>query len=162
MRVPCHRAPAARPRTIRELASANECFGVNAVPECLGRVRRAVRPGHRDAGCRSVSGSAGRRDAFLLPSWPSSIQPVRGRSAISSTWHRPTVRGSRAHPARPSAGRSPKACARGSRAVALREVEEMARTPHPPPHSTLLRTPPSPRPARPARTQMLTAATSPK
>ena len=57
------------------------------------------------------------------------------------------MRGSRAHPVQPAAGRLPRACARGSRAVALREVEERARTPHPPPDRSGVQAPPSPRPA---------------
>jgi len=83
----------------------------------------------------------------------SDSRPVRGRSAISSTWHRPTVRRPRAHPPRPSAGQRCEACARGRRAVALWEVVEMARTPHPPPH----RTRPTPRHLRdlPARRGLL-------
>ena len=45
----------------------------------------------------------------------------------------------------------PRACARGSRAVALREVEEMARAPHPLPHRTHPTPPAISETCRPAR-----------
>lgn len=70
------RSEAARRAGDRE--KPGDLFSVNAVPEHSGRAREAVWAGHRDGWCRSVSGSAGRRDAFLLLSGPSLIPTSAG------------------------------------------------------------------------------------